>query len=297
MLTLAQLSVFRHVAESGSFSRAAEALGVTQPAISQQMHALEAHFGFRLVEIVRGRVRLTDGGRFLAARSEEVLAGIAALERDMREFSGAAAGSLAIGATVTIGTHGLAPLLLRFGRTHPGVDVRVTIGNTEHIVAAVRAGTLALALIEGLASGSDLETVPYQRDELVLVVSAADRRFARRRAIAASALDGERFIMREPGSGTRALVDAALQRAGVVPKRVLELPSGEAIARAVESGLGVAIVSRMVVERDAAAGRLRIVPVTDLDLTRDFLLIRARAYTPSPAASAFAGMVVDAAAN
>jgi DNA-binding transcriptional LysR family regulator len=293
MLTLAQLNVFRRVAEFGSFSRAADALGVTQPAVSQQIHALEAHLGVRLVDIVHGRVRLTDGGRFLAARSDEVLAGVTALERDMREFSSAAAGTLAIGATVTIGTHGLAPLLLRFGRAHPRVDVRITIGNTDTIVAAVRDGTLALALIEGLAGGDDLETIPYQRDELVLVASAADRRFARRRALSAAALDGERFIMREPGSGTRALVDAVLQRAGVVPKRVLELPSGEAIARAVESGLGVAIISRMVVERDAAAGRLRIVPVADLDLERNFLMTRLRSRTPSPAARAFAGIVLD----
>ncbi len=292
MLTLSQLNVFRRVAEHASFSRAADALGVTQPAISQQIHALEAHFGFRLVEVVRGRVRLTDGGRFLAARSEEVLAGIAALERDMREFSGAAAGTLAIGATVTIGTHGLAPLLLRFGREHPAIDVRVTIANTATIVSAVRDGSLALALIEGLAGGDDLETIPYQKDELVLVTAAGDRTFARGRSIRAAALDGARFIMREPGSGTRALVEAALRRAGVMVNRVLELPSGEAIARAVESGLGVAIISRMVVERDAAQGRLRIVPVVDLDLEREFLFIRARAYTPSPGASAFARIVL-----
>lgn len=292
VFTFAQLNVFRRVAEHASFSRAAAALGVTQPAVSQQIHALETHFGFRLVEVVRGRVRLTDGGRFLAARSDEVLAGVAALERDMREFSGAAAGTLAIGATVTIGTHGLAPLLLRFGREHPAVDVRVTIGNTDTIVAAVRAGSLALALIEGLAAGDDLESIPYQRDELVLVVPGDDQRFARRRPIRAARLDGEQFIMREPGSGTRAQVEAALQRAGVTPKRVLELPSGEAIARAVESGLGVAIISRMVVERDAAQGRLRIIPVVDLDLERTFLFIRARAYTPSPSASAFARIVL-----
>jgi len=292
MLTISQLNVFRRVAEHASFSRAADALGVTQPAVSQQIHALEAHFGFRLVEVVRGRVRLTDGGRFLAARSEEVLAGIAALERDMREFSGAAAGTLAIGATVTIGTHGLAPLLLRFGREHPAIDVRVTIANTATIVSAVRDGSLALALIEGLAGGDDLETIPYQKDELVLVTAAGDRTLARGRSIRAAALDGVRFIMREPGSGTRALVEAALRRAGVMPNRVLELPSGEAIARAVESGLGVAIISRMVVERDAAQGRLHIVPVVDLDLEREFLFIRARAYTPSPSASAFARIVL-----
>jgi DNA-binding transcriptional LysR family regulator len=183
---------------------------------------------------------------------------------------------------------------LRFGRTHPGVDVRVTIGNTDAIVAAVRDGTLALALVEGLAGGDDLTTTPYQRDELALVVPAGDRRFARRSKVPAAALDGVRFIMREPGSGTRALVDAALARAGIVPQPVLELPSGEAIARAVEAGLGVAIISRMVVERDAAAGRLRIVALTDLDLRRDFLLVRRRSSTPSPAARAFAACVLGA---
>jgi DNA-binding transcriptional LysR family regulator len=233
---------------------------------------------------------LTDAGRFLMKRSEELLAGAAALERDMREFSAAAAGSLHVGATVTIGTHGLAPLLRRFGESHPRIEVRIAIGNTESTVAEVRAGRLALALIEGAVSGDDIEAIPYATDELVLIVPTGHR-LARRTSISAQELHGERFIMRESGSGTRRLVEAALGRAGVVPNNVLELPSGDAIGRAVESGLGISIVSRLVIERDVALGRLHIVRVRDVDLHRPFLLVRSLAYTPSPAARAFASIV------
>jgi DNA-binding transcriptional LysR family regulator len=291
MVTLAQLLVFRRLCECGSFSQAAEALHVTQPAVSQQIRALQDHFGLRLVEVVKGRARLTDAGRFLAARSEQLLAGALTLERDMREFSETQVGTLHLGATVTIGTHGLAPLLSAFNESHPGIDVQMTIGNTDSIVASVRRGDIALALVEGPASGDDIEILPYEKDELVLIVPASGHRFSRRRSVRARDLAGERFIMREPGSGTRTLVEAALGRAGVTPHNVLELPSGEAIARAVESNLGISIVSRMVVEHDEAMGRLGIVRVDDVDFKRTFRMIRSRAYTPSPSAGSFQAVV------
>jgi DNA-binding transcriptional LysR family regulator len=292
-VTLAQLTVFRRLCEFGSYSRAAEALHVSQPAVSQSIAALQSHFELKLVDVVRGRVRLTEAGRFLAARSEQLLAGAVALERDMREFSATKVGTVHLGATVTIGTHGLAPLLAAFDASHPGIEVRITIDNTDAVVALVRSGEIALALVEGPASGEDLEIVPYQRDELVLIVPARGHRLSRRATVKAADLIGERFVIRERGSGTRQLVEEALGRVGVVPTIVLELPSGEAIARAVESNLGVSIVSRMVVERDAAAGRLAIVRVSDIDLHRTFRLIRSRVYTPSPATYAFAAIVRD----
>jgi len=293
MFTVAQLAIFRRIVELGSFTRAAESLGVTQPAVSQQVKVLQQHFDVKLVDVVKGRVRLTDAGRFLAERSEQLLANAIALEHDMQEFSATKVGTLRIGATVTIGTYGLAPLLAAFNATHPGVDTQITIRNTDSIVSAVRMGELALALIEGAASGSDIHILPYENDELVLVVPPSGHRLSNRTAIRAKDLTGERFITRERGSGTRQLIETALQRVGVVPAGILELPSGDAIARAVESRLGISIVSRLVVERDVAIGRLKSVRLKDVDLRRTFRMIRSRSTTPSPAGYAFETLVRD----
>jgi DNA-binding transcriptional LysR family regulator len=291
MFTLAQLTAFRHLCKSGSYSRAAEALCVTQPAVSQSMAALQAHFEIKLIDVIKGRVRLTEAGRFLAERSEQILLSASALERDMREFSATKVGVVHLGATVTIGTHGLAPLLSIFNATHPTIDVRITIDNTDAIVGMVRSGEVGLALVEGPAAGEDLEIIPYQPDELVLIVPAMGHRLSRKRRISANDLVSERFIFRERGSGTRRLVEEALARAGIAPHIVLELPSGEAISRAVETNLGISIVSRMVVERDAAAGRIKMRRVADLDLHRTFRMIRSFAYTLAPATAAFASIV------
>jgi DNA-binding transcriptional LysR family regulator len=290
MFTLAQLTAFRYVRETGSFSQAAQLLGVTQPAVSQQLAVLQRHFDTALVEVVKGRLRLTDAGRFLAARSEQLLANAAALESDMQEFAATRSGTLRIGATVTIGTYGLGPLLAAFAQEHPGIDVRISIANTDAIVAAVRAGETALALVAGPAAGDDIDIVPYEDDELVLIV-APTHRFAKRRSVRVTDLAGERFIMREPGSGTRQLVETVLSAAGVTPATVLELPSGDAISRAVESNLGISIVSRKIVERDVVLGRLKIVRLPDVDLRRTFRMIRSRLYAPSPAGLAFAALV------
>jgi DNA-binding transcriptional LysR family regulator len=291
VFTLAHIAMFRRIVELGSFTRAAESAGITQSAVSQQIKALQEHFDVKLVDVVGGRIQLTDAGRFLADRSEQLMANVTALERDMQEFSAVRIGTLRLGATVTIGTHGLAPLLARFGAAHPGVEVRITIDNTDAIVAALRNGELGLALVEGAAAGTDLEITPYQSDELVLIVPARGHRFSRRAEVRAADLARERFVMREPGSGTRALIETVLQRAGVVPTIALELPSGDAIARAVESNLGVAIISRLVVARDVALGRLASVRVGDVDLHRTFRLVRLSATSPSPAALAFERLV------
>ncbi len=293
MFTLVQLVTFRSLVQFGSFSRAARNLGISQPAVSQQIDALQKHFGVKLVDVAKGRVRLTEAGRFLAERGEQLFANIAAVERQMKEFASAETGILRVGATATIGRHGLAPLLLAFCKAHPGVDVQITIGNNEAMIRAVRDGSIALALIEGPATAADIDIFPYAYDELVLIVPRAGHRLSRRTTVRVKDLIGERFIMREVGSGTRELIEAALRRADVAPTSILELPTGDAIASAVEANLGISIVSRMVADRDSATGYGKLVRVQGIDLRRTFRMIRSRIWVPSPASEAFATIVHD----
>ncbi|HZS86544.1 MAG TPA: LysR family transcriptional regulator [Chloroflexota bacterium] len=287
--TLVQLATFVRVAALGNFSRAAEDLDLTQPGVTRQVRALERNFGVRLVDVVGRRPVLTDAGRFLAARAADLLGSAAALEREMDEFARVQGGELHLGATLTIGAYVLPGLLTRFGATYPGVRVRVEVANTPAIAASVRSGRLGLALVEGPLEDPTLEIVPFQSERLKLVVPAGHR-LARRTRVSAGDLAGEPFVWREPGSGTRALAEEALAAAGVTPRVVLELPSGEGVARAVEAGMGLTILSPLVVARAVAAGDLALVEIADVDLRRTFRLVCLRGRTLSPAAQALASL-------
>ncbi len=288
-VTLAQLETFVRVAQRGNYTRVAEEFHLTQPGVTQQVRALERQFGVRLVDMVGRRLILTDAGRFLAARAPAILAGVAGLEREMGEFATARAGELTVGATLTIGTYVLPDLLARFTAAHPGVRVRVEVANTAAIATRLRSGALGLALVEGPLDGEDLAITSFQEDRLVLVAPPGHP-LARGAPVDARALRDVPFIWREQGSGTRALAEQALAAAGATPRPVLELPSGEGVARAVEAGLGLAILSELVVDRAVREGRLAALDIAGADLRRTFRLVHLRGRTLSPAASAFAAL-------
>jgi DNA-binding transcriptional LysR family regulator len=290
-LTITQLETFSRLAEIGNFTRTAEELYLTQPAVTQQVKALTEHFGTPLFDMVGRRPVLTDAGTFLAQRAGELLAGVAAMEREMREFADARSGTLDLGATLTIGNYAILPELAAFRAAHPGVSIRLTIGNTAAMVAAIKERRLALALIEGEADDRALEVTPYAGDELVLIVPAHGHVLSDTEAISARDLAGIEFISREEGSGTRTIAEEALRGAGVEPITALTIPSGEGVTRAVESGLGVAILSLLVVERSVAAGRVRIVRIVGVDLRRAFQVLRLRERTLSPLAARFVAAI------
>ncbi|HTK06479.1 MAG TPA: LysR family transcriptional regulator [Ktedonobacteraceae bacterium] len=285
-LTLVQLETFMRLAALGNFTRVAEERFLTQPAVTQQIRALERHFKLQLVEVVGHQPELTEAGRFLAARAGDLLTSVAALEHDMTEFAEARAGELRLGATLTIGTYALPSLLARFTQKHAGVHLHVEVANTSTIAHHVHTGALNLGLIEGSSQDEQLEHIPYQHDHLILVVSP-QHAFAQQESITQQELIGEPMVWREPGSGTRLLVEQALAAAGIIPHVVLELPSGEGVARAVEAGLGIAFLSPLTVERAIAEKRLAAVAVTNFSLQRVFQLIIRHRHTLSPAAQAF----------
>jgi DNA-binding transcriptional LysR family regulator len=292
-LQFVHLATFRELVANGNFTRTAEALHLTQPAVTQHVRALEQHFGVKLVDIVGRRMQLTEAGAFFAEHAARVLDVAAALERDMREFADVESGELRLGATVTIGSYGLAPIVARFHAQFPHVTLNVSVENTRRIAEDVRRGALSLALVEGELDDPALDVVPYQRDVLALVVPRAHRLARLRRPIAPGDLRNERFVAREAGSGTRALFERAMRAAGIVPNVVLALPTGEGIAQAVEAGVGIAVISSLVTRAAVEAGRLRRIDVPQLDFRRSFQLVRMKHLTPSPAAQAFAGIAVE----
>jgi LysR family transcriptional regulator, transcriptional activator of the cysJI operon len=293
MVNLVPLATFRRLAAEGNYTRTAEALHLTQPAVTQHVHGLEAHFGVKLVDIVGRRAVLTDAGRFLAARAETVLGSAAALERDMLEYADARSGTLRLGATLTIGAYDVPALIGAFRASHPGITLEVTIENTERILELVRLGDRALALVEGrIAADEELDVTPYADDQLVVIVDPAHP-LAGQGEVEPEAFAAFPFVAREGGSGTRDAFETAFRRAGVTPDVVLEFPSGEGVVRAVEARIGAAVLSTRVVDDALRAGRVVQVPVRGLNLLRALHLVRLRRTTPSPAARAFAALVLN----
>ena len=276
-----RLVVFRAVATQRSFRKAAEQLYLTQPAVSLQIKALEQDLGVQLLDRTGTRVTLTQAGEVLLRYSRQAHALLLNAEQEIAALDGDQAGQLSLGASTTIAQYVLPRLLAEFSQEHPRVHLTLISGNTEQIVAAVKAQTISLGMIEGPARSRDVKTQPFLADELVLIVPAAHE-WAERKSVAPSDLHTSPILMRERGSGTRRILEMALARHGVKPKSlsiVMELDSTEAIKSAVEAGLGVGFVSRWAIAKDLRIDKtFTMVEVEGLRIVRDFLL----AYSASP---------------
>ena len=295
-INLTQLATFVQLAERRNFTRTADALHLTQPAVTQQIRALERDLGVTLVDIVARRTEITEIGALVAERGEVLLRQVDTLRRDVRELAEARSGVVHVGATVTIGGYVLPGLLAQFAARHPGIRVEVAVENTATVVPMVADGRVGLALVEGVVADGGLDVVPFADDELVLIVGDAHR-LVGRRTVAPSDLADESFVTREDGSGTRELFERAMRGAGIIPRIVLALPTGEGIVRAVRCGLGIAMISRLVAADAIAAGVVKEIEVQGVELRRRLYLVRRRLRTRSPAARAFAELVLEGTAS
>jgi DNA-binding transcriptional LysR family regulator len=270
-----RLVVFRKVAEQRSFRKAAEELYLTQPAVSLQIKALEEDLGIQLFDRSGAHIELSPAGKVLLACAGQVSSLLVQAEQDIAALSGDQGGELALGASTTIAQYVLPRLLGEFCREHPRVRPTMISGNTEQVVDALEKQRIVLGFIEGPVRRRDVKTEPFLRDELILIVPAAHE-WAERATIASAEIGTIPLLMRERGSGTRLVIESALDRSGIKKSAlhiVMELDSTEAIKSAVEAGLGVGFVSRWAIAKDLRLGRsFKIVEVEGLRMQRDFLL-------------------------
>ncbi|MGN6697643.1 MAG: LysR substrate-binding domain-containing protein, partial [Thermomicrobiales bacterium] len=240
-LDLHKLRVFAAVAEHEHYSRAADALRISQPALSVHVRDLERYFGVALFERAGRNVRLTDAGRLVQDYARRILALTVEMDEAVEDLRGLRAGQLRLGASTTIGEYLLPDALAAFRRQYPGVEVAVEIANTARIADRLRHGELHLGVIGEPLANPDLELTPYRDDELVLIVPP-DHPWATQ-TITIADLGTAQFVVREAGSATREVAEAALNAAGVRRTEALELGGTEAVKGAVAAGLGVAFVS------------------------------------------------------
>jgi DNA-binding transcriptional LysR family regulator len=283
-----RMTVFRAVAHHLNFSRAAETLLLTQPAVTQQIKALEEEVGFPLFDRAGGRISLTPGGiallpfaEKLKAISDEALAAVASAYGEL-------AGELSLGGSQTIAQYLLPHLIAGFLQRHPNVSMTVRSGNTDEMVGALLSGDVQLALLEGPVVRSDLHIESFMKDRMVLVVPASHEWAGE--TIKLDELKTQPLLTREVGSGSRRIVEQALAAAGMKAKDIsirMELDSTEGLLSAVEAGLGVTFVSRWAVRNQLALGTLKLTRIEGLTISRNFSLAYPTGPEPSGSAGAF----------
>jgi DNA-binding transcriptional LysR family regulator len=269
-----RLQVFHAVAKHLSFTKAAETLFMTQPAVTFQIKQLEEHLSTRLFDRAQGRISLTPAGQLAFEYAGRILALSAELDTRMKEMGGQAAGPLLIGASMTIGEYVLPQLIGKFKARFPAVMPTLFVGNSEAVQERVAERTLDLGFIEGDSHLSSLQSELCCEDELQ-VVCAPSHPLAKEPFAPPAALTQHPYIGREPGSGTREVIDRYLQKAGVSPEsmdRVVELGSPEALKGLVATGLGFAIMSRVIVAKELQLGQLVQVPLQPR-LLRNFSVV------------------------
>lgn len=291
-MNLNHLAIFHAVAESGSVSEAAKRLHISQPAVSKQLREFEEKEGLPLFDRLPKGMRLTAAGETLRAYARQIFAAEEDAERRLAELRGLQSGRLAIGASTTIGNYLLPAILARFQQTYPGVEVQLDIANTEMIQNRLLANTLDLGFTEGFVDNAQFDARVLGMDELVLI-AAPTHPLLERTDLTATEVFREPCILREAGSGTRAVIERALHARGINLETRMSLGSPEAIKQAVAAGAGISLVSRLTVATELLAGTLRVVPVSDLHLERPLHQISLIHKNPSRAVERFLALLAD----
>ena len=290
-LSIRQLEVFVALIERGSFTKAAKSLHLSQSTVSGHIADLERRLGVRLVERERSGVRPTAAGEALLRPARDVLRAELGARMAVEELTGLLGGTLQVGGSTIPASYLLPQLFASFHERHPGVRLELVTGDSAEVLARVARSEISIGVVGAAPKGKELFSRVIGGDRLVLVVSASHPS-AGKASWQAADLTECAFVMREPGSGTRAAVDAAL--AGLIGPDELgrirvacEVGSNEALKAAVRSGLGVAFASGLAVADELAAGNLVSPKLKGLDIRREFFLVCRREELLSPAARAF----------
>ncbi len=289
--SLRRLRVFEAVARHRSFSRAAAELHLTQPAVSMQVQQLESEIGLPLVEQMGRRLDVTPAGREVVDCARDIIERLRAAGEALAALKGAGGGELAISAVSTAKYH-VPQLLAEFRRRHPGVKVRLSVSNREAVVRDLAENTVDLVIMGTPPRGLDTVAVAFARHPIA-IIAAPDHPLARKRRIALERLDGETFLIREPGSGTRAAMERVFAERGFVPRETIEMSSNETIKQAVMAGMGVSFLSLHTVGLELAAKRLAVLDVTGTPVMRHWHVIHRERKRLSPVAQSFKSFLIE----
>ena len=270
-----RLQVFHTVARLLSFTKAAQVLHMTQPAVTFQVRQLEEHFNTRLFDRTHNRVTLTEAGARVLGYAERIFEIYGELEASVKEITGEMGDTLTLGASTTVAEYMLPALLGRFKTAFPDISLSIKVSNTEAVVAMVENSVIDLAFVEAPVSPKHLVVETCLMDQLVVVMNP-DHPLASLEGVTTSDLTQFPFICREEGSGTREVIIEYLLHHGGSPNCLnvsLELGSPESIKGAVEAGMGISVLSKTTVIKELTLGTLSCVPL-DPPLERPFSFVR-----------------------
>ncbi len=290
-ITFRQLRVFGAVARHLSFTRAAEELHLTQPAVSMQVKQLEEVVGLPLFEQIGKKIYLTDAGREMARYGEAVIALLDEAELVFGEMKGLRRGRLHI--TVASTANYFAPrLLAAFCRQHPEVRVSLDVTNREGLLRALAENTTDLVVMGQPPAELDVEAESFMDNPLV-VIAAPDHPLAGRRKIPLEVLAGETFLVREKGSGTRSAMERHFAEHGISLSTPMEMSSSEAIKQGVEAGLGLGLLSLHTLEMELALERVVVLDVESFPIMRHWFVVHRKGKRLSRVAEAFRRFVIS----
>jgi DNA-binding transcriptional LysR family regulator len=299
-MTLDQLRVFLAVVEYLHFTRAAEALYISQPAVSAAIQNLEEQYGVRLFHRIGRQIEITEAGKLLQAEAQKIIDQVVLTERGLQELNDLQRGELKLGSSLTIGNYWLPDKISQFKRQYPGISVNCSLANTEEICEGTATGQFDLGLVEGEVKPTlktSLEEEIVGSDRLLIVVGKSHPWFERTK-ISLTELYTTDWVMREPGSGTQQRFEEALQNWGIEVTElniILVLNSGEMVKAVIENGVGATAISELMVKKELQLDTLRSIQVIDdrddsnitVEIVRPFLKLKHRQRFQTRLSSAF----------
>jgi DNA-binding transcriptional LysR family regulator len=266
------LEVFLSVAKHLNFTRAGEEVHLSQPSVSVRIRQLERDMGSKLFEQLGKRIALTEAGQLLLPYAIRVMAAMDDALHAIDELKGLERGSLRIGASTTPGMYLIPQTIAQFKQQYPKIDVHLAVKDTRQIEEGVIRNEFDFGFVGGHLAGDEVDVLTWIIDHLVLVVPS-NHVLARKKLVKVADLRKERFILREPGSATRAAVVNHLQKSDLKVETIMEMENPESVKKAVQSGLGIAFISKFAVETELKAKSLVAVRVKGLDINRELKIV------------------------
>ncbi|BAU56543.1 LysR family transcriptional regulator [Halorhodospira halochloris] len=290
-ITLRQLKVFESVARHLSFTRAAEELYLTQPAVSMQIKQLEQQIGLPLFEQIGKRIYLTEAGNEVRRYAQRIATELIELSDGLEALRGLNSGRLRLTVASTA-NYFATDLLATFTRRQPGITFQLEVTNREGVIRRIQDNEMDLAVMGKPPEGLDVVAEPFMPNPLV-VIASPDHPLASGEQIPLERLQDEIFVLRETGSGTRNTVERFLEQRGLTLRGGLQMSSNEAIKQSVQAGLGLGVVSIHTVALELELGRLSILNVEGFPLERHWYLVHRAGKRLSPAADAFRRFIIE----
>ncbi|WP_106495172.1 LysR family transcriptional regulator [Lentibacillus sp. Marseille-P4043] len=267
------LQVFVTVAEKKNFSRAAEELHMTQPAVSQYIRTFEDNLGTRLLERTNKYVRLNKAGGIVYHHAKEILGLYTNMQHLVDDLVNKANGPLLIGASYTFGEYILPRIIAKLLETYPEIQPEVTIGNTSEIADLVSSHQLDVGIVEGHFKGQELSVEEFAEDYMVVVASANNKLTQKEERVKIKDLEYETWIVRENGSGTREATEKMFRHFDFFPAKRMNFGSTQPIKEAVEAGLGVSLLSQWAIQKELRNGDLKQIQMEELPFSRQFSIV------------------------